>query len=186
MFNTYYGSFRTRTFAQIFPNIGEFKATATAAQIPLKISDNSLTTLFYLLYAKYGNSNIAYSDENQFKYSVFSKIFMYGPTWERRLEVQDTIRTLDEDELVRGGQALYNHAFNPSTQPSTNTESALPYINDQNRTIYTKSKLEGYSILIDLLETDVTGEFIGKFKDLFLTVVASPEPLLYTTYEENT
>lgn len=185
MFDTYYGSFRTRTFAQIFPNIEEFRNTATEAQIPLKISQESLTTLFYLLYARYGNSNIACRDENQFKYSVFSKIFMYGPAWEKRLEIQDALRSLTEEDIVKGGSALYNHAFNPSTQPATDTESALPFINDQNRTIYTNSKLDGYNALSNLLKTDVTGDFINTFKDLFIKVVASPDPLLYTTYPED-
>lgn len=188
MFDTYYGSFRTHTFAQVFPSFKVFNQKCTETLIPLKITEQSLTTLYYLLYARYGNSHIANRDQNQFIYSVFSTIFMYGPSWEKRLEVQDKLRGLTEEELLQGSEATYNHAFNPTKQlpGGTSSRDGLEYINDQNKTLYTKSKMEGYANLISLLETDVTEEFIAKFKKLFLTVVAPDYPLLYTTNNENT
>lgn len=186
MFDSYYGSFRTHTFAQVFPSFEVFNQKCTETLIPLKITEQSLTTLYYLLYARYGNSHIANRDQNQFIYSVFSTIFMYGPSWEKRLEVQDKLRGLSDEELVIGGKVIYNHSMNPSTQPSTSTLEELLTINDQNTSNYKKSKLEGWSILLSLLETDVTEEFIAKFKKLFLTVVAPDYPLLYTTNNENT
>ena len=46
--------------------------------------------------------------------------------------------------------------------------------------------MEGYAQLLSLLETDVTGEFIDKFKKLFIVVTAPDYPLYYTTeVEEN-
>lgn len=182
MINSYYGGYRTRTFADIFSSYAAFEEEYDNSTLSTSFTNQeSVQTLYYLLYARYGNSHIAFSDENQFKYSVFSTIFMYGPTWEKRLEVQKKLRGLSEDELMRGGKAIYNHAFNPSTNPSTATLEELPAINDQNTTNYKKSKLESYSILMSLLETDVTEEFISKFKKLFLTVVAPDYPLLYET-----
>lgn len=176
---TYYGGYRTKTFADIYSNLGDFELEYNNAGIPKTISSDSLKTLFYLLYSRYGNSHIAFSDENQFRYSVLSTIFMYGPAWEKRLDIQRKLRSLDESELILGGKAIYNHSFNPSTQPSTATLEELTTINEQNTTNYKKSKLEAYSTLINLIETDVTEEFIGKFKKLFLTVVAPDYPLLY-------
>ena len=42
--------------------------------------------------AKYGNNPIANKDINQFKYKLFSTVFMYGPTWAKRLDIQKILR----------------------------------------------------------------------------------------------
>lgn len=182
---TYYGEFRTRTFSDIFGDVNEFTEGYNSSQIPNKFKNTgTLLTLYYLLYSRYGNSHIASSDENQFKYALYSTTFMYGPTWEKRLEIQESLRALTEDDILRGGKAIYNHSFNPGTAPSTNTLEELTTINEQNTTNYKKSKLEGYSILLSLLETDVTEEFLSRFKKLFITVVAGDYPLLYVTEPE--
>ena len=65
-----YGSYRTRTFSEVFPDANEFvEAYVNSGLYPstVQIPTTSLTALYYLLYARYGNSHIASSDENQFK-----------------------------------------------------------------------------------------------------------------------
>lgn len=185
MNDTYYGCYRTRTFADIFPDEDTFAELYNTGKIPQKLSsDDTIKTIYYLLYARYGNSHIAYSDEHQFKYAVLSTIFMYGPTWEKRLDVQEKLRGLSDDELRLGSKAIYNHAFNPSTAPSTSTLEELPTINDQNTSQFRRSLLQGYDALLTVLKTDVTLEFIDRFKRLFLLVVAPDYPLLYVTEDE--
>lgn len=181
LFDSLYGNFRTRTFAQIWDSVEDFLADYQAVGIKQTISTETATNLYYLLYARYGNSNIASSDENQFKYKLFSVIFMYGPTWEKRLEIQENVRSLTEDELRESAKAIYNHSFNPSTAPSTDTIDELPTINDQNVTKHRRSKTDGYALLMSLLETDVTAEFLDRFKKLFITVVEPELPLWYVT-----
>ena len=68
-----------------------------------KLSDASITILFGLLYAKYGNSPIANSDVNQFKFKVFGIMFQYGPSWEKKLEIQEKLRALSDEEIAKGG-----------------------------------------------------------------------------------
>ena len=175
-----YGNYRTRTFTNIFDSFEVFEETYINCGIPTTLSTASLTTLYYLLYARYGNSSIASSDENQFKHKVMSTIFMYGPAWEKRLDIQKKLLQLSDDEIIKGTTAIYNTALNPGTQPTTQTLEELTYINSQNTTKYKKSKLEGYAALYSLIETDVTEEFIGKFKKLFITIVEPNLPLWYT------
>jgi hypothetical protein len=191
MNNTYYGGFRTRTFAQIFNSFDtfhtEFAATpfATAIATTNQSAQVDLELVFYLLYSRYGNSHIAFSDENQFRYNIFSTIFMYGPSWATRLNAQKEIRNLSIDELTKGSEATYNTALNPDTEPTMDERDGLSYISNQNKTLYTKSKIEGYANLLALVETDVSEEFINKFRKLFTKVFAADEPLLYATYNEN-
>lgn len=179
-----YGNFRTRTFTDIYSSLEEFKDDYANSGIPTTLSDSNISTLYYLLYARYGNSNVASSDENQFKYKLMSIIFIYGPAWQKRLEIQKKLMEMSDDEMLKGSTAIYNTALNPSQAPSTETIEELNYINSQNTTKYKKGKLEGYAALYSLIETDVTEAFIGKFKKLFITVVEPDYPLWYTTTTE--
>lgn len=180
--NSYYGcNYRTRTFTQIFPDEVTFIDQVVNSGIPLRIQRESLQTLYYLLYAYYGNSYVASSDENRFKYNMDSIIFQWGPTWEKRIELQDKLRALTDEELERGTKVINNVSYNPSVEPTTDTTDELTTINQQNATIYKKSKLDAYTSLNALLEKDVTKEFLDKFKKLFLIVVAPERPLCYET-----
>lgn len=173
-----YGNFRTRTFSQIYNNVEAFKEDYKNNGIPTIISDESVTTLYYLLYARFANSSIASSDEIQFKYKVFSIIFSYAPSWEKRLEIQKALRNLKEEDILKGSTAIYNSAMNPSTVPST---EELDYINSQNTTKYKKSKMDAYASLYGLIETDVTERLLSEFKKLFIKVVEPNIPLWYVT-----
>ena len=184
MNNSLYGNYRTRTFAEIFPTVEEFVAEYTNSALS-RLSQKDITVLYYLLYGNYGNSSIASSDENLFKYKMFSVIFEYGPTWAKRLEIQEKLRNLTEEELITGGRAIYNHATNPSSLPSTSSLEELDYIDNQSTTNYKKSKLEGYSLLVGLLETNITEQFIKKFRKLFIAVVEPESPLWYAMEEVN-
>ena len=192
---SYFGGYRTRTFTQIFSTDGEtgsYKAFAdmlAATPFAKKIGDAKIDTelLFYLLYSRYGNSHISYSDEDQFVYALFSIIMTYGPAWAKRLSIQEELQKLSLEEgsdIYLGSGAIYNHALNPGTAPSTQTLTELPQINEQNTTKYRKSKLDGLANLAALLETDVSEEFLGKFRRLFIRVVAPDRPLIYENYTE--
>jgi hypothetical protein len=187
MFNPYSqlgGNFINFTFSDVFSNADEFKAeyeTSMLASSISKIKPESVDILYYLLYARYGNSVVASFDENQFKYKVFSIIFQYGPSWERRLEAQKVIRELSEEDIIKGTKRINNKSYNPSTAPTTDTLEELTTINEQYTDGWKKSKLEGYASLLALLDTDVTEEFISKFKKLFITIVEPNLPLWYET-----
>ena len=181
-----YGTF---TYAQIWDSLAKFEADyndniVLYAQNTSPIKADSLRTLYFLLYSKYGNNPIANSDVNQFKFKVYSIIYAYGPMWEKKVEIQDAVRALSEAELLRGSKQIYNHAYNPSSTPSTDTLEELTYINDQNTTQHKKSKMEAYSILWELLHASATEEFLKQFKRLFSVAVA-PKSVPYYIEEED-
>lgn len=185
MNNLLYGNYRTRSFNNIYENINVFKDDFTFYSSigldPNLLNQESINTIFYLLCAKYGNSHIANSDENQFKLKLFSTIFQYAPYWEKKLDIQSKLRGLTEDQLLEGAKQINNHSYNPSTAPTTDTLDELPTINEQTSTKFKKSRLDGYGLLLDLLERDVTEEFMNKFKKLFLIIVEPQLPLWYVT-----
>lgn len=176
-----YGNYRTRKFADIWPSADAFIQDYQASAIPQKLKVADATTLYYLLYARYGNSSIANSDENQFKYKIFSTIYIGGATWAKKQEIQDKLREMTEDEILAGTKAINNHAYNPQTAPTTDTVEELEYINEQNTTKYKKSKLDGYALLWAILNDGVTERFLREFRYHFLVVVEPQLPLWYVT-----
>ena len=306
----------TKLMTEVWSSASEFLTDYQTAGIPTTISVQNATTLYYLLYARYGNTPIANYDEEQWKYKIFSVVFQYGPTWEKRLDIQNTLRGLQISDLVDNGslrelfshsasetssktgsdnntrtlnttekntgtsavantgtdttastgtqsvshtgtvgttgetEDIKNHAYNPSTSPAQNAYSPLTYINEQHATkndanstvtnnltdattndlqnqtthnttstttndlsradtgtikddrtitdsasaentsqnetttVMTAGKLKAYEKLLELLETDVTGEFISKFKICFKQFVMPERTFIYVTEDE--
>lgn len=179
--NSLYGSYRQVTFTDVWGDAQSFLSEYKSNGIQTTISEQSATTLYYLLYSRYGNSTVASSDTNRFKYDVWGTIFSYGPTWEKRLEIQEKLRNLTDDDLFTGATLIFNHSYNPGTVPATSYLDELPAINEQNTNKHKKAKMDGYAMLISLLETDVTQQFLDKFKKLFLIVVQPEKSLWYAT-----
>ena len=176
--------YSTVLFTDIWDDVDEFKSDLAdrpfAGCISTSNPDN-VSIVFYLLYARYGNNPIANLDELQWKFKIFSTIFQYGPTWEKRLDLQSKIRSLTESDLLTGSKAIHNHAFNPSTAPSTSSLTELTYINDQQTSSFKKNKLDAYTQQWDMLETDITEDFLNKFKKCFKIFVSPERPLLYVS-----
>lgn len=176
--------YSTILFTDVWEDAQSFLDDYNDNGIPTIIKASSAQTLYYLLYAKYGNNPIANRDVNQFKAKIMSIIFSYGPTWEKRLDIQAKLRGLTDDQVLVGAKAIYNQALNPSAEPGTGTLEELDYINQQNTTNYKKAPMEAYGQLWELLSVDVTTEFINKFKVCFKTFVMPERPLVYETEDE--
>ena len=180
----------TKTFTQVYSRYEDFKAdyddliTLVSGGVqPLK-ADNIQAT-FYLLYARYGNTPIVNYDETQWKMKLFAVIATYGPVWERKKGIQKSLRDLTESDLLTGAKQIYNHAFNPSTEPTTTELEELTHINDQNVTNNKKSKMEAYSILWANLHVDATDEYMNKFKNCFSRFVGDQHPIIYVEDLDN-
>lgn len=175
----------TKTFSEVFDNANGFLAEWKDSGLynEALISDSSIKTLFYLLYAKFGNSAIANWDEEQFKYKVWANIFQYGPAWEKRLDIQMKLRNLTETELQTGAKAINDHSYAMGDDNITAGENPTK-IDQKTGTYYTKSKLEAYTILWEAIKLDVTSEFLNKFKPLFATFVYTRPDIFISESEE--
>lgn len=183
---TEYAIYPTRTFAHIFETADDFIAFYGSGLIPKTIKDKNARTLYYLLYARYANSPIANrADESQFMLRLMSIIFQYGPSWEKRLEVQETIRGWTEAELLTGATEIYNTSLNPSSGPINDSREVLKTVNQQNASMRTKDRMNAYAYLLSLLEEDITENFLIHFDDLFLRGILPPTgAVLYPTKED--
>lgn len=178
-YGSLYGNYRQLKFTDVYSSAEDFLNDYKNVGIPAIIQETNANTLYYLLYARFGNDIIASSDLNRFKYSLFSIIWQYGPTWEKKLDIQDKLRNFTEEEILTGSRQIYNTASHPATEPGTDTDEELPFIDNQNTSKARRGKLEAYDMLYHLLVTDVTTEFLNRFQKLFLTIVEPELPLYY-------
>ena len=171
---------RTLRFGEVYNNVDDFYTDYTTMEIPTTITRTNLNTLFFLLYAKYANSHFANKDLVQSKLKIFSTIFKYGPTWEKKLSIQADIRALTLDDLQEGAKQIVNHANNPNTAPSTSALEELEFIDEQHQTNYKRNKIDAYNSLWSMLATDVTEEFLNRFRNIFQLVTDEEEIYRYS------
>lgn len=104
--------YKTKTFSEIYDSAEAFVNDAKNNFSMLdNISDDNKTILYYLLFGRYGNSPISNWDEYQFKTKLFSIMFQYGPTWQKKMEIQNTLRGLQLADLIDDGSLheLFEH-----------------------------------------------------------------------------
>lgn len=185
---SYYGGYETLTFEEVWESaelfLNDYKEsglvkTSTAMNLNL-LDDNTITLIYYLLYGRYAGSPHASSNINQFKYKLFSTVLTYAPTWIKKLEIQDKIRNLTEEELLISGVNIMQDAANPGTV--VEKMGIIDGVNTQNLSWSKRSKLNAYSLLMDNLRNDVTSEFLDRFKPLFSKFAL---PVTGRVYETN-
>ena len=161
MSNVFYRpKYETKTFCDVWDECDKFLEDLDDSPFADSISVANQTLLYYLLYSKYGNSPIANRDENQFKYKVFGTIFSYGPTWEKRLDIQSTLRGLTEANILAGeietltgtdsGNGSRNTSDsggrNEASNGSTLTDSKTDVGRDISNTGYQTNETDGFNI----------------------------------------
>ena len=216
----------TNLFCEIWDSSESFLAdynntgTEFTNQVPATISQQNALMTYLLLFSRYGNNPIANYDVTQFKNKIFTTIWQYGPAWEKRLKMQEDIRSLTLEEIMTGTKTgwtsdgsqsqtntgsdttINNHAYNPSTAPSTQSTSELDYIDQQQvakgsntstisgsdnkntEQTVTRSKMDAYAQLWDLVATDVTNAYISKFKNCFKQFISPERNMVYVTEDE--
>ena len=70
-------------------------------------SNANITTVYYLLFARYASNHINSDYPEQWKMKIMSTIFKYGPTWAKRLQIQEKVRDMTDDEILKGDIAIY-------------------------------------------------------------------------------
>lgn len=174
-------NYTPKTFLDVFPSDYSFFENWSLSGLTslAGISVDTVNVIYTLLVARYGNSHITGNDEDLWKKRVAATIFQFAPTWEKRLEIQKKLRELNDTELLTGSKVVYDKSYNPSTviEGGPNNEfGEIDTVNEQTKSKNVRSKMEAYAMLTDLLDRDITEEFIGRFRTLFRRVIA---PVVY-------
>jgi len=182
MYNDYYSfrgnSFNSPIFTEVWKEFNDFKTDYRASGLAQSdFTDASLETLYYLLYAQYGNNHIASSDTNQFKYKVYAIIHSEGLQWQKKVAIQKIFATASESDILNGGYIISNSAANDADLSNNplDTDDILNHIDEQTIDKTSKDYVESYQKLVYNLR-DVNTYFIEKFRKLFNKFVGNNDP----------
>ena len=181
MFELLAPEYENLQFDQIFPNATEFinKLRATGLMTETELTDTFLTLLYGMLFAKHGFDPIVSANEGQWIFKLALTTKEYAPEYIKKDNIQKTLRALTEDQIREGYKNIFNHAVNPSTKPSTENTDELPYINDQNVNKGKKGLTDAYAYLWDLLDSNLTEEFLKKYDKLFSKIATTTNRVVY-------
>ena len=174
--------YNTKTFSQILPTYQDMKDlfdNEFDEYAKNCITATSMKTLYWCLYARYADNPIVNLSENNFKAKLVAITFAKGPTWERKLALQKSLRELTDSDLQAGAKTIFNRAAHDETEPGTDTDTELSYINSQDVSKHKRGKLDAYAYLMDVLKNDVTEEFIREFAKLFSKFVSPNVTRIY-------
>ena len=177
----------TKTFSEVYSSFESFSAdynTFNLKSVPFKNTD-FLKTIYTILMGEYASSAIMNMSEPQFRIRLFTKIMAHGPQYERELDIQSKLLSMDDSEIQISAKAIYNTSLNPSMRPTTQTLEELKTINQQSVTNHVRSKLDAWDYLGQLLDDDITKRFVKKFNELFVVVLKTNNPLWFKTREED-
>lgn len=182
-FESLYGCYRTRKFTDIYSSQEDFLTSYQEIGMKTSLDEDDIKLIFCLLYARYGNSHIANSDETQFKFKVMSIIYTDGALWKQKRKIHERLTSLDldSDEVMTGSAQIQNVAQNPTMSPSTQSTQELTYINSQVVNKTKRNTINALALLNEELSRDYTEVFIAKFSNLFLKIVNPELPLWYET-----
>lgn len=164
--------YNTRTFKDIWPTADDFNTELTASAFSGCVEN--VTLIYYLIYSRFANSHIVGKDEDQWKIRLFTRLYSCGPTYEKKMAIQKSLREMDDDALMTNGQMISKMGYNPSTtveEGGMNDVSDIKTVDQQNSTKRVSGKLNSYANLWTALKTDITSAFINKFRDLFISVI---------------
>lgn len=187
--NSIFGQNYNYKFTDVYEDVDEFlddwkESPYYEVEGLAGITDGMAGLTYHLLYANYGNSTIANFDTNQFKFKLFSIMWMYGPIWAKKLKVQSDLRELSIEEIKQGTRAIYNHTLNDGSLIPT-SDTLLDHINEQNTTKYEKSKIDALVNYYDTISNDITKDYIRKFSKLFVLIAEPNLPLFYSVNEDD-
>lgn len=135
-----YGNYRQYKFTDVYDNADDFVADYKDNGFPTTIKDDSANVLFYLLYSRYGNNTIASSDLTRFKYKMFGTVWQYGPTWEKKLDIQKMLREYTEEQIL-AGEGYTSESDNTVTSTTSGQKSStLDKTGSGNKTSTTDSE----------------------------------------------
>lgn len=169
------------TFKDIFPDVDTFKDTMTdnSAILDSSITATVQVQFYYMMLAKYSNTPIAKSDGEEWIYDLIFTMNAYLPTFIKKDAIQKELRSFSTSDVQEGFKSIYNHAYNPSTTPSTGTDEELPYVNDQNVNKTKKNVIDALSSFWEMLHTNLWEELIRKFQKLFSKIVSPANNVVY-------
>lgn len=167
-----------KTFSEVWTSATDLRSTYdnffSLSSHPLDGFDWAV--FYYLCAGRWGNTEIIVPDSalSRWETRFCSIVFQFGPTWAKQLQIQEKLRSLSDEDLLKGSLMVSTNALNPAEKPSGMFDALdmpkVDTIQQQATSQSRRSKLDAYAALSSLLRTDVTESFLIRFDSLFKSV----------------
>lgn len=167
-------------FREVFPTADEWRAVIKEfgfVNYQDSTQDAFDTYCYSVLFNRFRNSSIRYSDLTNFYYQLAG---IYQNKFEKYLREVDSVRKLyklTDEEIELTNSAIANTARNPNT--NVDPTQPLPFVSDQTFSFVKDGKLNAYLRYLQTLPSLNMVQFINdkegdgglSFKDLFMSVI---------------
>lgn len=142
-------------------------------------SDYPWAVFYALIYGRHGHATVISPDEklDAWQYRFCSIIWQFGPYWLKEVSIQQSLRDLSEEDLLKGSLMVSSNALNPAEKPSATFEALdvpkVETIQQQATSQSRRSKMDAYATLSALLRTDVTENYLRRFDALFKNIYSN-------------
>lgn len=178
--------FPTKTLFNIYPNLTAFKDDITElgnSEISA-MSNDQIANLYMYIAAKYGDSNIRYTNEYLFKLNLFKEINSKWPkvlAWQRD---QKTLRDTDIEQFKIGARMIQNTGAHNTSNIDMDTLEGIDQLDAQTITNSQRGELGVLQERISAYRTGEEDKFVNSLAPLFIVIIAPMHDLLYGTLPE--
>lgn len=164
----------TIKFKDAFEDFDAFKTEFRASPLnESNLTDSTLGIIYAGILARFGDHYYTGTDLNRNKLRTFLILKSEGLIFQKKLEIQNTILSMELPELKDDGIIVSNYAENPANKGAGTYEEGeykgedfMKYVNNQNAQKSKKGNLTAYRDQKYSLKDEIT-PFIDKFKVLF-------------------
>lgn len=171
--------FLTKTFYEQYPNVDKFVEMWNVSPFKIDtISQEEIRNMYYQLVSEYMVSHFAFIEPLQIDLQVAKTIYNYYPNLKKKLDLQDQILKMTEEDLADGNTAINSSMSNPDTDEISPSDATLPYTASKSIQTRKYSKPDRYTRQYNLIVDGLYDLYIKRFKSLFLTLIVGTNNLL--------
>jgi hypothetical protein len=172
-------TYATRTFSDIYPDEYTFISDLNEA-INFTMSDEEKSDLFWMIYSKYGDSNVRYTNEYLFKAALFKRyVNVYYPTLLAILREQKKLRETPDDEFAKAGKMVVNIGAHNTADVSTDTTEGIEQLDTQQISNSQRGLMSVIADRLSVLKAGMEEQFLKRLNPLFIQIIAPQWDLLY-------
>lgn len=162
----------TIQYKSIFPTLEKWKTWINGWN---NYNYQNSDTLFYnILNEHYANAEIAYDTTEAFKRHFITTYRNVRDRYMRRNDVVNMLNTITPSDLIEEETTVNVASFNNATALEDPLGKINPYVDAQNATKTTTSKLDRYVKYLNALPDNFIYEFVNEFQHHFISVIVDP------------
>lgn len=161
-------------FSQIYPSLEELNRRKNLLNDKIPDLENEE---YLALIGRYAQSSIQYNSVIQFEAAFLTTLIESLSRLRAKLKINERLKTMEETEALKDDVRLVNMARNPDSEPTTDTDEHLPYVQEQQVVKGSLSPVKGLYNWKHSVGGQAYNEFLDSFKFLFRTLLVKEDTM---------